>query len=106
MLLVHAEGEPFAAWMMSLKQPDNPLVSCCGPSDQYYVDEYRADPDALGGFLAMLNGIEVKIRPQKVIQLDTTINPTGRGVIFIARSWEGTKEAQPYVYCFVPGTGV
>ena len=36
----HDNGMAFADWMKSLRQPDFPLSSCCGPGDQYFVREY------------------------------------------------------------------
>src|SRR5512139_4257177 len=30
-------------WYESLRQPDNPQVSCCGQADAYWCDDVRAD---------------------------------------------------------------
>ena len=95
-ILVHAESEPFAEWMASLKQPDAPTVSCCGPADQVYVDSYEETTD--GGFIAHVGDRVIKVPPYKVNWND--VNPTGRGVLFT------TQGTEPFVLCFVPGSGV
>lgn len=91
------ENDAFADWMKSLKQPDRPTVSCCGPADQVYVDSYEPTDDE--GFIAYVNGREVKIPPQKVIW--NRVNPTGVGVLF----WSHHDEDGYIVYCFVPSAG-
>ena len=99
------ENEPYSDWMKTLRQPDFPLSSCCGPGDQYYVREYRQSSTKGIAFEAIVIGragqpdfsIEV---PQKKVIWDR-VNPTGRGVIFIMNNQLGS-----YVLCFVPGTGM
>jgi hypothetical protein len=97
-VLVHSDDVPFADWMMSLQRPDvgGP---CCGPADQFYVDDYEVDPDG-DGFVAHIAGEEktIHIPANKVIW--DRVNPTGRGVLFRSLSMSG------YIYCFVPGSGV
>ena len=97
---------PFAEWMMSLKQPDHPSVSCCGPSDQYYATEYHEDPLRPGGFIVRAAEFPapIPVPPEKVDWTD--INPTGRGVIFVAIAWDGDAKEVDHVYCFVPGLGM
>lgn len=100
LILVHAEGEPFADWMASLQRPDA-SGSCCGPSDQFYVDDYSADLDG-DGFVARVGGNAeiIRIPANKVIW--DRVNPTGRGVLFKVTTEHG---GEGFVYCFVPGSG-
>lgn len=101
----HPSDAPFAEWFMSLKQPDNPVASCCGPSDQFYATEYHEDPDHPGGYVVAVEGfaLPARVPPEKVNRND--VNPTGRGVIFMVRSWETGEMTPGRVYCFVPGVG-
>ncbi len=98
----HEADAPFADWFMSLRQPDNPLASCCGPADQFYVDEYRPSEQDPGGFVAVVAGEPIEVPAAKVIW--DRVNPTGRGVIFLSRreAWSGGER---FVFCFVPGAG-
>ncbi len=101
----HDPSDPFAEWMMSLHQPDNPVASCCGPADQFYATEYYEDSTVSGGFVVVVDGFDepIHVPPEKVNWSD--VNPTGRGVIFVSTSWRESSRVGAYVYCFVPGTG-
>jgi hypothetical protein len=100
----HEADTPFSQWFMSLKQPDNPIASCCGPADQFYVDRYEVD-HVTGGFTATVEGFDepIYVPPEKVNWHD--VNPTGRGVIFMSTSWVGNERIGGKIYCFVPGIG-
>jgi len=103
LVLCHEEGVPYADWMNSLRQPRYP-ASCCGVADQYWVQEYAPSHRKGIAFVAVVlardgnNTFTVDVPDDKVIW--NTVNPTGRGVIFIG----GSDEIQSVV-CFVPGTG-
>ncbi len=92
---------------MSLHQPDNPVASCCGPADQFYVTEYHEDTAVSGGFLVVVDGFDepIHVPPEKVNWDDAHTNYTGRGVIFLSTSWSESSRVGAYVFCFVPGTG-
>ncbi|HEY5930620.1 MAG TPA: hypothetical protein VIU02_09945 [Burkholderiales bacterium] len=100
-----AHDTPFADWMKTLRQPDFPLKSCCGPGDQYFVREYWPSQTSGIAFAATVPGedgrpdLQVDIPQQKVIW--DRVNPTGRGVVFISESEWGRA-----VLCFVPGAGL
>ena len=103
----HDEEIPYADWMRSLKQPDKPDYSCCGPADQYYVREYRASQKPGVAFAAIVIGRDglpdfpLDIPDQKVVW--DRVNPTGRGVVFIGA---GDRLEDRTVLCFVPGVGL
>ena len=83
---------------MSLMRPDFPGGSCCGPTDQVYVDEYESN-EPTGGFIAIVGGNRLVIPANKVIW--DRVNPTGRGVLFYTH-----YDEQNYtIFCFVPGMG-
>jgi hypothetical protein len=101
----HDSDAPFADWMKTLKQPDLPLSSCCGPGDQYFVREYwpsQRDGVAFEAIVLGRDGLPdfpIDVPQQKVIW--DRVNPTGRGVVFISESaWDRI------VLCFVPGAGL
>ena len=101
----HDSDTPFADWMKTLKQPDLPLSSCCGPTDQYFVREYWPSQRDGIAFAAIVLGrdgkpdLPIDIPQQKVIW--DRVNPTGRGVVFIAENPD-----RRVVLCFVPGVGL
>lgn len=101
----HDHDVPFAAWLRTRKQPDNPIASCCGVADQVYLDEYFPDPEHPGGFRARAGALWFAVPPEKVDW--TSANPTGRGVLYYTN---GTNEfgatSEPYVFCFIPASGV
>jgi hypothetical protein len=39
-------------WYQDLKQPDNPVVSCCGEADAYWADAFEATSD--GEYVAII----------------------------------------------------
>src|SRR4051794_1302986 len=90
----------FGDWTKSLKQPDKPNSSCCGPADAHWVDTYEPSKN---GFRALVHGIWLNVPAKKVIW--DRVNPTGRGVIFVSTPF--TEDwSDVYIYCFVPGNGV
>jgi len=95
LLLTHDPNVPFADWMKSLIRPDVG-GSCCGPSDQVYVDRHSEDVD--GGFTAFVDNRPISIPANKVIW--DRVNPTGRGVLFYREYGYG-----PYVFCLYRGPG-
>lgn len=105
----HSHDETNAEWFMSLKQPDTvgidgtPGVSCCGPADQYYAEQYEPSKATPNGYRALVGGFGwIEIPPNKVIRGKP--NPTGRAVVFVSRSEAqfGPDRVEPFVYCFVP----
>ena len=99
-------------WYQSLKQPDNPTISCCGQSDAYYADKVvtrngknyavitdrRDDAPLQRPHVAI--GTEILIPDHKYKWSDG--NPTGHRVIFLSNP---DDEGHRDVYCFVDGTG-
>ncbi|MDB5651287.1 MAG: uncharacterized protein JWL62_2807 [Hyphomicrobiales bacterium] len=91
------------AWFRNLKQPDHPLVSCCGDADAYFADEYEIREgrvfaritDSRGNNVPV--GTMVEVPPHKV---NRDPNITGHIVIFL-----GGPPKDPFVYCYVPGSG-
>jgi len=103
------DGDPsHDAWFRSLKQPDNPNVSCCGKADAYWCDTwYVRDSktycritderdDAPLGRPHVPVGTEIYI-PDYKLKWDAS-NPVGHAVIFLGISLT--------VYCFVQNGGV
>lgn len=91
------------AWFNSLRQPDNPAVSCCGDADAYFADLVEVRD---GRMLATITdsrgnpipvGTVIEVPPQKV---NKDANIIGRIIIFL-----GGSPARPMVFCYVPGTG-
>lgn len=95
-------------WFQNLKQPDNPLVSCCGEADAYWADSYKVrgdqyiaiitDTRKINGRTRVDPGTEILVPNYKIKHDDP--NPTGHGLIFISRGDE------PVVYCYLPPGGV
>ena len=104
----HDSDTPFADWMKTLRQPDLPSSSCCGPGDQYFVREYWPSQGEGIAFAAIVRGradrldFPIDIPQQKVIW--DRVNPTGRGIVFIAGNPEHPERR--VVLCFVPGVGL
>src|SRR3954447_18656869 len=90
----------FGDWTKSLKQPDTPNLSCCGPADAYWVDAYEPSKD---GFRALVHGIWLNVPAKKVIW--NQVNPTGRGVIFVATPFTDDWW-DVHIYFFILGNGV
>lgn len=105
----HDHGHPeLDAWYEHLMQPDNPVASCCGEADSYWVDGFEQDK---GQYVAIVTDdrpdepmkrrhVEIGTRiviPNNKIKWNEG-NPTGHGVLFMSRS--------DYVFCYVPPGGV
>jgi len=91
------------SWFNSLRQPDNPAVSCCGDADAYFADLMEVKD---GRMLATITdsrgnpipaGTVIEVPPQKV---NKDANIVGRIIIFL-----GGSPKRPMVFCYVPGTG-
>lgn len=98
-----------AEWFATLKQPDNPNVSCCGEADAYWADKVETGPN--GEQIAIITddrpdeplkrqhvpiGTRIVV-PAHKIKWDKG-NPTDHNVIFLSRNLD--------VYCFVQNGGV
>lgn len=95
-------------WYGSLKQPDNPGISCCGESDAYWADKTIVEggkvyavitdtrPDAPLARPHIPPGTRVEIPPHKMTWRQG--NPTGHKIIFLGPNL--------HVYCFVDNGGV
>src|SRR6476620_5640247 len=77
------------AWFNSLRQPDNPAVSCCGDADAYFADLMEVKD---GRMLATITdsrgnpipaGTVIEVPPQKV---NKDANIVGRIIIFLGGS--------------------
>ena len=95
LILAHSPESPFADWFMSLKQPDHPQVSCCGPADQFYADNFRQSE--AGEYKVEVDGQTIII-PENKIDWGRN-NPTGRSVIFLMGS---EQDFAPFVLCLIP----
>jgi hypothetical protein len=95
-------------WYATLRQPDFPLLSCCGEADAYWCDDYYSrdgkaycritDDRVVPGRPSVPMGTEVFI-PDYKLKFDRG-NPTGHAVVFMSR------HPYNYVYCFVQNGGV
>lgn len=95
-------------WFESLRQPDNPGISCCGEADAYWADKIEVEGDKVFATITDTRpdaplrrphvppGTRIEIPPHK-LKWDRG-NPTGHTVIFLAPNL--------HVYCFVQGTGI
>lgn len=96
-------------WFQSLKQPDNPSVSCCGEADAYEADSFdvegdhyvaiitNGEEDIAHGKPAIANGTRIPV-PNSKMKYDKS-NPTGHGLIFLGGS-------DHRVFCYVAPGGV
>jgi hypothetical protein len=103
-----ATDEARSQWFRSLKQPDNPRVSCCGEADAYYADSFEVEgdhyvavitderDDTLLGRPHIAPGTRIMV-PNHKMKWDAG-NPTGHGVIFVG--------ARGHVHCYVAPGGV
>lgn len=95
-------------WFETLRQPDNPTISCCGEADAYWADGVEVKD---GKTFAIITddrpdeplkrphvplGTRVEVPPYK-LKWDRG-NPTGHTVIFLGPSL--------HVYCYVQGSGI
>lgn len=95
-------------WYANLKQPDMPLLSCCGEADAYWCDDYYArdgkaycritDDRVIPGRPSVPMHTEIAI-PDHKLKWDSS-NPTGHAIVFMSR------HPYNYVYCFVQNGGV
>ena len=83
------------AWYVSLKQPDNPTVSCCGVADAYWADEFETTED--GHYIAIVTdnreipdrppikyGTKFEVPKGKLPDMSKqSPNPTGHGILFV-----------------------
>ncbi len=93
-------------WYMSLKQPDNPTMSCCGVADAYWCDDISVEKGVT--YCKITDDQDVPGRPK--LPLGTKIeipnyklkwdkgNPTGHAIVFLSSGGA--------VYCFVQAGGV
>jgi hypothetical protein len=96
-----------SAWYRSLRQPDNPAISCCGEADSYFCDETFEGGKAVCVIADdrddeklkrphVDNGTRILI-PDHKLKWDQG-NPTGRGVVFLSSTG--------HVWCYVRPGGV
>lgn len=98
-----------ARWFQTLRQPDQPAISCCGESDAYWADNVEIDKD--GQVIAIITddrpdeplrrphvpiGTRIAV-PANKLKWDSG-NPTGHVVIFLSRNLD--------VFCYVQNGGV
>ena len=96
------------AWYRSLKQPDNPSVSCCGEADAYWADEIHVKDGKV--YITITDDRDDAPLHRPHVDLGTVIevpdyklkwdagNPTGHAVVFLSSNLS--------VYCFVQGSGI
>lgn len=95
-------------WFESLRQPDNPNMSCCGQADAYWADQVEVvngqviatitdtRPDEPLGRPHVPPGTRIVVPPHKY-KWDRG-NPTGHTIIFLSTARE--------VLCYVQNGGV
>jgi len=96
-------------WYKSVRQPDNPTISCCGEADAYWADATETGPN--GELIAVITddrpdeplkrrhvpvGTRIVVPPHKITWRHG--NPTGHTIIFLNTAND--------VYCFVQNGGV
>lgn len=81
------------AWYRDLKQPDNPVYSCCGEADAYWADSFECESDKCFAIITderedlplgrphIKPGTKIQVPPHKY--KSDGGNPTGHGVIFV-----------------------
>lgn len=96
-------------WYQSLRQPDNPDVSCCGEGDAYWADEVHIIDGKT--YVTITDTREDQPLGRQHIDVGTVIlipdyklkwdrgNPTGHNIVFVIFS-------SLYVLCFVQSTGI
>lgn len=109
--LAHDDDPSHDEWYMSLKQPDNPGVPCCGVADAYWCDDISVKDGKT--FCALTDDREIKGRPSLPMGMKIEIpdrklkweqdgkpvgNPIGHSVVFLSSGGA--------VYCFVQNTGI
>ena len=100
-------------WFQSLRQPDNPQISCCGEADSYWADDVRVERDSDGNAIVVATvtdtrpdeplgrvhvppGTRIIIPPHKITWKHG--NPTGHTIVFLG--------AQQQLFCFIQAGGV
>ena len=101
------------AWFKSLKQPNNPIASCCGEGDAYWADSFEVVD---GRYVAIITdprpdgplnrthreiGTRVPIPDRNVVDATKQQNPTGHGIVFLSPTGN-----PGVVYCYLPPGGV
>jgi hypothetical protein len=109
----HDEDRAHDAWYHSLRQPDNPSVSCCGLADAYWADAIHVRDGKTYAVITDDRPDEPLARPHVDIGTEIEIpdaklkweqdgrpigNPTGHSVVFLSYTRQ--------VYCFVQSTGI
>lgn len=97
-----------AEWFATLRQPDNPNISCCGEADAYWADVVEVKGDRVIAVITDDRPDEPLHRPHVPIGTRIVVppnkikwdkgNPTGHIVIFLSPNFD--------VYCFVQNGGV
>ncbi len=103
------EHHEFDEWYESLKQPDNPTVSCCGVADAYWcsfpytrdgknyckLEDHRIIPRRT----TFPVGMEVESPDRKMMEGSKTRgNPTSHSIVFLSSGG--------IVYCYVMSSGL
>lgn len=96
-------------WFESLRQPDNPVASCCGTADGYWCDDIHVkggrsfctitDDRIIPERTIIPVGTEIQIPDEKM--LDGKVakgNPSGHSIVFL-------NSGGTYVYCFILSSG-
>ena len=115
-VLAHDKGQHFDTpdvrdYYLTLRQPDNAMLSCCGEGDAYYADKQEEGPN--GELIAIITdtrengplkrkpiavGTKIVVPPHKRRRVPI-YNPTGHTVIFVG----GSPEYNVFiVYCYEP----
>lgn len=55
-------------WFQSLRQNDNPYISCCGEADSYLADQYEVAPD--GSYIAIITDERDDLIPAEIEDSD------------------------------------
>lgn len=114
-LLAHARPEghensppELREWFQRQKQPDNPVVSCCGDYDAYISDGFVEENGNLYAIITESKndipiGTKVLIPPNKYPRDGIDPNPSGHGIVFMSIFRDQAGVATPgAVYCWFP----
>ena len=97
-------------WFENLKQPENPVASCCGESDGYWCEQLHTidgknycnitDDRVIPGRTPAPLGMEIEIPTGKMMDGHQSHgNPVGHSIVFLSSGLS-------YVYCFVLSDGI
>ena len=97
-------------WFENLKQPENPVASCCGESDGYWCEQLHTrdgknycnitDDRVIPGRTLAPLGMEIEIPTGKMMDgHQSNGNPTGHSIVFLSSGLS-------YVYCFIMDSGI